>query len=70
MKTIKNGLLTAVALVTCPCHLPLLLALLAGTSAGAWVARYQGPVFGVMAAVFAVSVYLLMRRLGEGGQKR
>jgi mercuric ion transport protein len=68
MKRIALG---ALALVTCPCHVPLLLVLLAGTSAGAWIGRNQGLVYGVATALFAVSVYLLWRRMtDEGGAKR
>lgn len=66
----KSGLLTVLAVIACPCHLPLSLTLVAGTSAGTWLARYQGPVVGVMAVVFALSLYLLFRRLGEGGSTR
>lgn len=35
--------MVALAVVTCPCHLPLLLAVLAGTSTGAWPVEYQVP---------------------------
>lgn len=35
-------LFTALALVTCPCHLPMLLALLAGTTAGAYLSEHWG----------------------------
>lgn len=70
MRALKSGFLAALAVVTCPCHLPLLLVLMAGTSAGAWLARYQGPVFGVMVVVFAVSLYMTFCRLGEGGANR
>lgn len=70
MKALKSGVLAALAVATCPCHLPLLLVLLAGTSAGAWLARYQGPAFGLMAVVFVVALYLLFRRLNDGSAKR
>ena len=70
MKALKSGVLAALAVATGPCHLPILLVLLAGTSAGAWLARYQDPTFGLMAVVFVVSLYLLFRRLNEGSAKR
>jgi mercuric ion transport protein len=71
MKTFKSVVLGTLALVTCPCHLPLLLVLLAGTSAGAWIGRNQGLAYGLATAVFAVSGYLLWHRMtDEGSAKR
>ncbi len=71
MKTIKSVVLGTLALVACPCHLPLLLVVLAGTSGGAWVGQNQGLVYGVATAVFAVSLYLLWRQTtAEGAAKR
>ena len=67
MRALRSGFPAVSALITCPCPLPLLLAVLAGTSAGTLLARYQGPAFGVTAVVVAASVYLMFRRLGEGG---
>lgn len=42
------------ALLTCPCHLPLLAALLAGTTAGAVVGQHPG-----MAVVAATGLFVL-----------
>lgn len=39
---ISGYLFTALAVVSCPCHLPLLLALLAGTTAGATLSQHWG----------------------------
>lgn len=47
-------------LVACPCHLvitlPLALSLLAGTTAGAWLATHQGLVFLVATVYFVVAL--------------
>lgn len=50
------------AIVTCPCHLvvlmPLLLGLTAGTAVGAFLTRYQTWVYGISAGLFIVSLAL------------
>ena len=42
MSHLPRAVALAVAAVTCPCHAPLLVALLAGTSAGAVLTTYRG----------------------------
>lgn len=59
---IRSGAMFVAALVSCPCHLPatlpLVLALLAGTSAAAWIAQNAGWIYSVMAGVFILSLAL------------
>lgn len=48
-------LLGAVAFLTCPCHLPVMLILLSGTAAGALMADNIGLSLGVLLALFVSS---------------
>ena len=62
---IRGGLMVAFAIITCPCHLPivvpLLAALLAGTPAAILIAKYTGWVYGVMAGLFALTLGLALQ---------
>lgn len=49
------------ALLTCPCHVVLLLLLLGGTAAGAWMAAHMGLAFSVFAAAFLFFLWLATR---------
>lgn len=44
------------AMLTCPCHLPLLLGALAGTALGGWLSQYTPAVFLAMLGVFIVAL--------------
>jgi len=44
------------AAVTCPCHLFILAALLAGTSAGAWISSYFIPLIIILSTLFIISI--------------
>jgi mercuric ion transport protein len=73
MKTLTGYLLTATALIACPCHLPftlpLALALLGGTASGAalganiWLVVAGATVYFV--AALAAGLYLLNRRADD-----
>jgi mercuric ion transport protein len=73
MKTLTGYLLTATALIACPCHLPftlpLALALLGGTASGAalganvWLVVAGATVYFV--AALAAGLYLLSRRTND-----
>ena len=56
-------LFTALALVSCPCHLPILLALLAGTTAGATLSRHWGLAALALTALFVLSAARALRGL-------
>lgn len=73
MKTITGYLLTATALIACPCHLPftlpLILGLLGGTAFGAalgantWLAVAGATIYFV--AALGAGLYLLSRRTDD-----
>jgi mercuric ion transport protein len=60
MQTVKHGLAVLLALVTCPCHLPLLLALPAGTGAGVALAAHTGLVAGALTPIFMAALAFLV----------
>ncbi|WP_052131857.1 broad-spectrum mercury transporter MerE [Caballeronia zhejiangensis] len=44
------------AVLTCPCHLPILIALLSGTMVGAFVTEHEGIALLVLLALFGFSL--------------
>ncbi len=60
--TRTNRLGVWLAILTCPCHAGWLMALTAGTAVGAGLAAWGVWLYGVFAAGFAASLYLLFRR--------
>nr|CAA71035.1 transport protein [Lysinibacillus macroides] len=52
-----------VALVTCPCHLFLLVPLLAGTAVGSYFAEFKEVSYIVLALLFGFSLYMGGRKL-------
>jgi mercuric ion transport protein len=65
MNMLKSTGWFLVALVTCPCHLLLLIPLLAGTALGAYLAEYQTITFVVLGILFALSLYMGWRKLDQ-----
>jgi len=55
-KSLKGYLLLGLAFVTCPCHLPLLLAVLAGTGLAGALSQYLGLAFLGLSVIFLVSL--------------
>ncbi len=53
--------LAAVAVVTCPCHLPILLAVLGGTALGAALAQHLGVAQAVLTVLFVSSAWAAVR---------
>lgn len=49
------------ALLTCPCHAVLVLLLLGGTTAGAWLTANVGLTFGMFTAAFLFFLWLATR---------
>lgn len=49
------------AVLTCPCHLPLFAAVLAGTTAGAALAEHWGIAALALAALFMLAVSRMLR---------
>ncbi len=52
------------AVLTCPCHLPLLAAVLAGTSVGAFVGDHLGVAALALTGLFVLSVTRVLRVFG------
>jgi len=67
-KSLKGYLLLGLAVVTCPCHLPILLVVLAGTGLAAALREYIGIAVLVLTVVFVASVFLGLRALKGAGQ--
>lgn len=51
----------ALAVLTCPCHLPILAAVLAGTTAGAFIGKHWGVAALALTSLFVLSVARLLR---------
>lgn len=55
---LKGWLLMGIAFLFCPCHLILILPLLAGTAVGGILSQYYGVAFGLFGAIFVILVWL------------
>jgi len=51
----------ALAALTCPCHLPIVLLALSGTAAGALVSQHKGVALVVLLALSALSLTRVLR---------
>lgn len=60
-------LMTALAIVACPCHLPLLLVLLGGTALGAGLSEHIALAFIVLTALFVLSAWIALRMFSQLG---
>jgi mercuric ion transport protein len=61
----------ALAVLTCPCHLPILLLVLSGTAAGAYLSQNLGIAFLLLLPVFLLSAYTAWRLLDQReGERR
>jgi mercuric ion transport protein len=58
----KRVLSLGLAVVTCPCHIPIFLVLLAGTVLGAWLRHYLLVAVLAMSGVFVVTLYYGLKR--------
>jgi mercuric ion transport protein len=63
---LKRGIILTLAVVACPCHLPVLLAVLGGTTIGAFLASNVVPVFVVLSAVFVGALTVGLRAFETG----
>ncbi len=66
----KGYFLLALAFITCPCHLPLLLAVLAGTGLAGALSQYFGIVFLVLTVIFIASLALGLKAIKGSDQRR
>ncbi len=55
-KSLKGYLLLGLAFLTCPCHVPLLLAVLAGTGLAGALSQYFGLAVLVLSVIFLFSL--------------
>lgn len=53
----------ALALLTCPCHLIIIIPLLAGTALGAFLTTYKTAAFIILGALFALSLYRVLNKI-------
>ncbi len=61
----KHRLSLGLALLTCPCHLPLLIIALAGTTFGAWLSQYT-----VVVSLAMIGIFVLALLYGTGAFNR
>jgi mercuric ion transport protein len=60
----------ALAFLTCPCHLPVLLLLLSGTAAGSYLSQNLGIAFLLLLPVFLLSAFATWRLLDTSKSDR
>lgn len=60
---IKSSSWFLVALITCPCHLVLLLPLFAGTALGSYFTEFKDVIFIVMGLLFVFALFKGWRKL-------
>jgi mercuric ion transport protein len=63
--SLKGYLLLSTAALTCPCHLPILIALTAGTAFGAFVSDHLWFTGLLLTLYFASALYLGLKWLGK-----
>ncbi len=70
---VRSSVMFIVSLVTCPCHLPIVLplalVLLAGTPLAVWITQNTGWVYGGMTLLFFVSLALGLRWMNQSAEK-
>ncbi|MBI2455710.1 MAG: mercury resistance protein [candidate division NC10 bacterium] len=59
--------MAAVAVVTCPCHLPILIAVLSGTAVGALLLEHWGWAALTLTALFVGSGWAAVRLFSKAG---
>lgn len=64
VRNVATYLTGLIAVVSCPCHLPILLLLLSGTAAGAYLEANTAMAVTWLLPVFLVSAYATWRLLG------
>ncbi|MCL6646633.1 MAG: mercury resistance protein [Dehalococcoidia bacterium] len=53
--------MATVTVLTCPCHLPILAAVLAGTALGGFLTEHMGVALAVLAVLFVASAWSAVR---------
>ena len=62
-RRLRTGLFALFAIISCPCHIPLLLVVLSGTSLGLLLAAHTALALLLFSAVFIASLAALFRIL-------
>ncbi|MCF2940600.1 transporter, partial [Paenibacillus alkaliterrae] len=57
-----------IALLSCPCHLILILPLLAGTTLGAYFVAHQTAASVILGIVFVVSILMIFKKADKRGK--
>lgn len=61
--------MAAIAVITCPCHVPILAAVLGGTVLGATITEHLGIAVAVLTALFMASAWSAVRLFSRDQQK-
>ncbi len=64
-RSLKGYLLLSTAALTCPCHLPILIALTAGTALGSFLSGHLWLIGLLLTLYFAIALYLGLKWLGK-----
>jgi hypothetical protein len=67
--TPRNKAGAILAMLTCPCHVVMLVFVLGGTVVGTWLAAIQSYLLLGFAALFVVGLWLMVRRGGESCER-
>lgn len=68
MTSIKGYVLVVSGVLLCPCHLPLLAVVFAGTAVGSFIASYQSLFVPLMAFYFIGALFLGLRWMTRTGE--
>lgn len=68
-KTLKSSGWFFVALITCPCHLVLLLPLFAGTALGSYIMEFKDVIFILMGLLFVFALFKGWRKIDPESKK-
>ena len=58
----RNHAGAIVAMLTCPCHLGVAIALTSGTALGGWLAMERAWLYAILTVAFALGLVMLFRR--------
>ncbi len=67
-RRLRTGLFTLLAIISCPCHIPILLVVLSGTSLGLLLAAHTVLAVTLLSAIFIASLVVLFRMLRTRSQ--
>jgi len=67
-ETCMRYLMGAIAVLTCPCHLPIWLALLSGTALAGVISDHIGFAFVALTLLFVVSAWVAVRLFSRNGR--